>query len=97
MKRVNKDELVKKLTKKLNKSPREIKDVVESIFDEISISLQQGDQVHVVGFGKFTTRTRKERVGRDPNTGKTLQLPKTVTTCFLASKNLVKSVKKNLA
>ena len=34
---------------------------------------------------------------KDPNTGKTLQLPKTVTTCFLASKNLVKSVIKNLA
>ena len=79
-------------TKRLKKSPREIKDTLESIFDEISASLQQGDQVHVVGFGKFTTRSRKERVGRDPNTGKTLQLPKTVTTVWQPSKNLVKNV-----
>lgn len=43
--------------------------MVESIIDLITDSLAEGKQVKLTGFGTFTLRDKRERMGRNPKTG----------------------------
>jgi DNA-binding protein HU-beta len=45
-----------------------------------------GDKVTLVGFGSFEARERAAREGRNPQTGKTLQIPATTVPGFSAGK-----------
>ena len=47
--------------------------LVDSVFNEISKSLIDGKDVKISSFGTFIVRNKKERVGRNPKTGKKLQ------------------------
>ena len=93
MNTMNKDKLIKEVSTKLGKTPKEIKENIESVFSIISEQLADGETVQIVGFGKFTVRKRKARVGRDPNTGAKMDLPETDTPVFSPSKNLTNRVK----
>ena len=70
-----------------------MKSIVESLFDLIKDELIEGKQVSIVGFGSFSIKKRKARVGRNPNTGKTLQLPEIKTPFFNASTKLKTDIK----
>lgn len=62
--------------------------VVNTIFDEITRALANGQRVELRGFGAFSVRKREARVGRNPKTGKTVSVePKTVP-FFKAGKGL---------
>ena len=43
--------------------------IVTTVFDEISDALERGDRVELRGFGAFSVKHRKSRVGRNPRTG----------------------------
>jgi integration host factor subunit beta len=43
-------------------------------FDEITNRLAEGGRVEIRGFGTFTTRERKERLGLNPRTGEAVQI-----------------------
>ena len=43
--------------------------VVNTIFDCMRDALLSGDRIEIRGFGSFTVRTRKPRIGRNPKTG----------------------------
>ncbi len=42
---------------------------VESVFDLIKDELEKGNPVNISGFGKWTVRSKRERNGRNPQTG----------------------------
>ena len=44
--------------------------LVETVIDHISGSLLKGETVKLAGFGTFSLRDKKERIGRNPKTGK---------------------------
>ena len=44
--------------------------LVETVIDHISDSLLKGEAVKLAGFGTFSLRDKKERIGRNPKTGK---------------------------
>ena len=50
------------------------KDDVEKVFDAIASELQNGGEVAVSGFGKFSVSHRAARQGRNPATGETIQI-----------------------
>ena len=53
--------------------------IVDTIFEEISKALASGDRIELRGFGTFSVKQRKARTGRNPRTGKTVQIaPKRV-------------------
>ncbi len=91
---MNKEKLVRELASRHEISPKKVKDMIEDCFETIKKKLVAGDSVHIVGFGKFLVKTRKERMGRDPNTGKRMHLAATKTPGFLPSKTLTNAVKK---
>jgi integration host factor subunit alpha len=48
--------------------------IVESFFDIIKSELEKGNPVMVSGFGKWTVKTKRERIGRNPQTGEKLSI-----------------------
>lgn len=67
--------------------------IVESLFDLIKEELIEGKEVSIVGFGSFSIKKRQARVGRNPNSGESMQLPETVTPYFNASTKLKAAIK----
>lgn len=53
---------------------RDIEKIVETVFQEISNALAQGDRVELRGFGAFSVKHRESRVGRNPRTGDTVKV-----------------------
>ncbi len=53
----------------------EVEQVVDIFFDEISARLAEGGRVELRGFGAFSTRERKARIGRNPRTGASVDVP----------------------
>lgn len=67
-------------------------DILEDVLKEIATTLAKGDSVKIAGFGTFSVRKKKSRIGRNPKTGITAEItPRTVVT-FKASPILKKSV-----
>ena len=48
---------------------RDAERIVTTIFDEISAALSRGDRVELRGFGAFSLKNRRARIGRNPRTG----------------------------
>ena len=51
----------------LNK--REAKELIESFFEQIKKSLEEGNDIKLSGFGNFNLRDKAPRPGRNPKTG----------------------------
>lgn len=50
-------------------SRNESAELVESVLDEISKNLVEGDNVKISSFGSFIVRSKDGRIGRNPKTG----------------------------
>ena len=53
---------------------RDIEKIVDTIFDEITQALVDGDRVELRGFGAFSVKHRDARTGRNPRTGEMVQV-----------------------
>jgi integration host factor subunit alpha len=55
--------------------------VIDTLFELIKQSLQNGEDVLISGFGKFSVKEKHGRIGRNPQTGEPLKLsPRKVVT-----------------
>jgi len=50
-------------------TPREVEIIVATIFDRIAAALSRDDRVELRGFGSFSVRHREARMGRNPQSG----------------------------
>lgn len=48
---------------------RDVEKIVNTIFEEITDAMSNGDRVELRGFGAFSVKKRDARVGRNPRTG----------------------------
>jgi len=55
-------------------SKKESAEVVEAVFETMKDTLAEGDKVKISGFGNFVVRGKKERVGRNPQTGEPIPI-----------------------
>ena len=51
-------------------SRNESNELVESVLNKISSTLVEGETVKVSSFGTFSVRSKGQRIGRNPKTGK---------------------------
>jgi integration host factor subunit alpha len=49
--------------------------IIETLFEIVKQTLEEGDDVLISGFGKFTVNEKNQRRGRNPQTGEPLTLP----------------------
>ncbi len=48
---------------------------IDTLFELIKESLQNGEDVLISGFGKFSVKEKQARIGRNPQTGEPITLP----------------------
>jgi integration host factor subunit alpha len=49
--------------------------IIETLFELIKQSLQEGEDVLISGFGKFSVKKKHQRRGRNPQSGEPIELP----------------------
>lgn len=66
---ITRADLAEAVYREVGLSRNESSDLVESVLEEISKALIEGDNVKISSFGSFTLREKGERIGRNPKTG----------------------------
>ena len=61
---------------------------MNATFETISQNLAAGNKVQISGFGNFEVKAREARVGRNPRTKETIEIPATKLPAFKAAKAL---------
>ena len=67
-------------------------EAVDAVFAAIEGALKANDEVRLVGFGSFSTSTRKATTGRNPQTGAAIQIAESTTVRFKPGKALKDAV-----
>ena len=87
------------LQKLCNKYPyllrRDIKKIVDIIFFEIIEALCRGENVEIRGFGTYKLIKRKARIGRNPKSLESVQIPEKNAVKWKMSKIFFKQLNKN--
>jgi DNA-binding protein HU-beta len=78
---MNKAELIDAMASQAGLSKADAKRALDAFIDITSGALKKGDRVALVGFGSFSVSKRSARKGRNPRTGKEINI---------AAKNVVK-------
>src|SRR5210317_1066023 len=61
---------------------------LNAVLGAVKKTLKKGDKVQLVGFGTFSVKQRKQRKGRNPQTGATITIKAQKTISFTAGKTL---------
>ncbi len=67
---------------------RDVEKIVLTVFEEISSALAKGERVELRGFGAFSVKERKARIGRNPRTGEPVEVTEKFTPYFKTGKQL---------
>lgn len=67
---------------------RDVERIVTRVFDEIASALADGSRVELRGFGAFSVKQRRARIGRNPRTGETVDVDEKVVPFFKSGKQL---------
>ena len=71
---MNKSELIERVAGNADISKAAAGRAVEALVEVITDSLKEDDPVVLVGFGTFATKNRAARTGRNPQTGKEIEI-----------------------
>lgn len=66
---MTKADLVEKVYERLGFSKKEAADLVELVFETLKENITSAEKVKISGFGNFVVRSKRSRVGRNPQTG----------------------------
>ena len=91
---MNKAELISAVAEKTGMTKKDAERVVNATVETITQALVKGEKVAVSGFGNFEVKAREARVGRNPRTKETIQIPATRLPAFKAAKALKDAVSK---
>lgn len=89
---MNKAELIEAVAK-VTDTKAAAAEAVNAVFDNIAKALKKGDTVTLVGFGTFSVKKRKARIGRNPQTGKEIKIAAKKVPAFKPGKELKDTVK----
>ena len=85
---ITKLELANHLNKKMGLPKKDCLNFVNTFFNEISNSLEKGEEVKLSGFGNFSLLKKKARPGRNPKTGKEYIISARTTVSFKPGRKL---------
>ncbi len=86
-----------KLLKQLSKNwpgflQKDISKVTEIILNEIKRALRRGDSVELRGFGRFSVKTQKASIRRNPKTMEKVAVPEKKVIRWKQGKDLLKKI-----
>lgn len=89
---MNKSELILQLSNRADLPRSEATKVVDALFSVedgiIAEALRSGEKITITGFGSFETKKREARTGRNPRTGKEIEIAASTNAAFRAGKGL---------
>lgn len=88
METLTKADLAKHLMDHLDLGKKEADLLVNIFLESIVGALRKGEGVELRGFGSFRLRDRKARVGRNPRSGQSIQVPPKRVVYFKLGKEL---------
>ena len=90
---MNKAELASEIARRLKLSKSKAVETLNATFETIKSSLKKGQRVQLVGFGTFSVKQRKARLGRNPKTGEQIQIKARKVPAFQAGSELKNALK----
>lgn len=85
---MTKAELIEEVSRVVEMTRKDSEVIVEAILGSVVRALRGGDKIEIRGFGSFRTRSRQPRVGRNPKTGDSVDVPAKRIPYFKPSKEL---------
>ena len=92
---MNKNDLISAVSDSSGISKADATKAVDSVFSNITGSLQSGNEVRLVGFGTFSVAQRKATTGRNPRTGERIYSSEKTSVAFKMAKELKNKINKN--
>lgn len=89
---LTKVDIVEKTAETCGFSKLEAAELVESVFEVIKAALEDGENVKISGFGNFVLRDKRSRVGRNPQTGKAMEISARRVMSFKVSQVLKEAI-----
>jgi len=90
--KIGKKELAEAISQKHELPKAQARKILETLVEEIKSALKSGKKVNLAGLGVLRVAERKARMGRNPKTGETIQIPAKKAIKFRASKDLKQAV-----
>ena len=91
---INKKDLIEIIAKEQDQLPyRDIELSVKTIIKSMVNSLKKGERIEIRGFGSFSLRYRKPRLGRNHKSGQSVNIEERYVPHFKPGKNLKERVK----
>jgi len=72
---MNKAQLIERIATSTNMTKAQTERMLDCTIENIRKAIKKGDEVKLIGFGTFTKQRRKARMGRNPQTGKSIKIP----------------------
>ena len=89
---LTKDALIEMIRDKVGYPVKEAKEILEIILEEVKLKLEEGKDVKISGFGKWTVKEKNSRPGRNPHTGDRIEISARRVVTFHPSDKLRDSV-----
>jgi len=89
---VNKPELVDAIALDTGMSKTDAQRALASLTRIVQAQLEQGNEVNIAGFGKFKVTQRSARLGRNPQTGESIEIKAAKVPKFSAAASLKATV-----
>ena len=89
---MTKAELIEKVAEASGHKKKDCEEVLAAITKAVTAALKDGDKVQIAGFGTFEVRERAARLGRNPRTKESVEIPASKSPVFKAGKALKDAV-----
>lgn len=90
---MNKGDLIDAIAKGAGITKTQSQEALDTLIKSVTTALKKGDKVTLVGFGTFSVSKRSARKGRNPQTGKEINIPAKKVARFKAGKELSTKIK----
>jgi integration host factor subunit alpha len=92
---MTKADIVERIYEKVGFSKKESAELVETVFDLIKSTLEEGDKIKIAGFGNFVVKEKADRRGRNPQTGEEITISARKILTFKPSQVLKAAINSN--
>ena len=94
METISKKQLVDQIAAKTDATKTDINTILDAYIDVVKSNVAEGNKVQLVGFGAFELRHRAARKGRNPQTGKEIEIAASNVPAFKPGKSFKVEVNK---
>jgi integration host factor beta subunit len=89
---MTKNNLIDHLAETTQLTKKDAEQVIDAVLGQITEALAKGEKVDLRGFGSFQANAKKQRQGRNPQTGDAITIAAKTVAVFKPSKELAERV-----